>query len=172
MCFLNLRKTAYNSSSVFCDTSIALPSAVNHHSLPECFIVLFAWRVFQNIVLCIRLWYQLSSCSLSLDFYLCLFLFVIGVSGQVGQITTVKLCIFSLLFCSFPHSYFNSSFYALCNSAVRSFCKVGIINYVKVLWVRKSLKWHRATLSAPVPSLYLVSRIVKYHSFLAAVIPP
>jgi len=34
--------------------------------------------------------------SLSLDFYLCLFLFVVSVSGQLGQIITVKLCNFSL----------------------------------------------------------------------------
>lgn len=34
----------------------------------------------------------------------------------------------------------NSSFYALCNTLVHSFPKVGIINYVKIIWAMKSLK--------------------------------
>lgn len=77
---------------------------------------MFAWRVFQHIVPCIRLWYQLSFHSRSLGFYLCLFLFVIGVSGQFGQRTGVKLSISDLQFFSFtPHSYF--SFHAPCSTA-------------------------------------------------------
>lgn len=52
----------------------------------------------------------------ALVFYLCLFVFVIGVSGQFGQRTGVKLSISDLQFFSFtPHSYF--SFYAPCSTA-------------------------------------------------------
>lgn len=123
MCFLIFRKTVYSvpQSITILALLFKVPSAF--YSLLEQFSVMFAWRIFQLIVLCVRLWYQLCFCSVSLDFYLCLFPFVIGQNDYRRTKYFWFVVLLVHLVCT------STSAFMLCVTlSIHSFCKVGVTN--------------------------------------------